>query len=220
MADEFITLVDDDAIVSNAFPPGGAPPWKLLVVDDDPEVHGVTRFVLHDIRIFDRPLRLIYADSGAQARELLRDHPDVAVALLDVVMETEYAGLDLVRHIRDELKLAECRIILRTGQPGYAPELSVIQEYDINDYRTKSELTHTRLITTVSAALRSYDQLRALSEHRRGLELIIRAAADLLEQHAIADLAEGGPHPTRSPAQTSSRRHRRDAPGCSAERRW
>lgn len=191
MADEFITLVDDDAIVSNAFPPGGAPPWKLLVVDDDPEVHGVTRFVLHDIRIFDRPLRLIFADSGAQARELLRDHPDVAVALLDVVMETEYAGLDLVRHIRDELKLAECRIILRTGQPGYAPELSVIQEYDINDYRTKSELTHTRLITTVSAALRSYDQLRALSEHRRGLELIIRAAADLLEQHAIADLAEG-----------------------------
>jgi hypothetical protein len=64
-------------------------------------------------------------------------------------------------------------------------------EYDINDYRTKAELTHTRLITTVSAALRAYEQLRAIAEHRRGLELIVHAAADLMEQHAISSLAEG-----------------------------
>jgi diguanylate cyclase (GGDEF)-like protein len=121
----------------------------------------------------------------------LREHPDIAVALLDVVMETDQAGLELVGYIRDTLGLLECRIILRTGQPGYAPELAVISEYDINDYRTKAELTHTRLITTISAALRSYEQLRTIAEHRRGLELIVRAAADLLEQHAIADLAEG-----------------------------
>ena len=170
--------------------PASAPPWKLFVVDDDPEVHSVTRFVLHNLRILERPLHLLHAHSAQEARDLLRQHPDIAVALVDVVMETDQAGLELVEYIRNELRLAECRIILRTGQPGYAPELTVIHQYDINDYRTKAELTHTRLITMVSAALRAYDQLRAIAENRRGLDLIVRAAADLMEQHAITRLAE------------------------------
>jgi diguanylate cyclase (GGDEF)-like protein len=191
MIDELFPLTDDSNITSDASWGVGAPPWKLLVVDDDPEVHSVTRFVLNDLLIFGRPLRLTHAYDGRQGREQLREHPDIAVALLDVVMETEQAGLDLVEYIRNALKLMECRIILRTGQPGYAPELKVIHEYDINDYRTKAELTHTRLITAVSAALRSYEQLHALAEHRRGLELIVGAAADLIEQHAITRLADG-----------------------------
>ena len=190
MIDELIGVTnaadqpDENPLVS-------APPWKLLIVDDDAEVHSVTQFVLGRLRIFGRPLCLLHAASSQQARECLREHRDIAVALLDVVMETERAGLDLVGYIRDELKLAECRIILRTGQPGYAPELTVINEYDINDYRTKIELTHTRLITMVSTALRAYDQLHTIAEHRRGLELIVRASADLMERHAIAGLAEG-----------------------------
>ncbi|MBN8451708.1 EAL domain-containing protein [Accumulibacter sp.] len=181
----------DDAAGADAQAAAGLSPWKVLVIDDDPEVHTVTRFSLQDLRVFGRPLSLLHASSAAAARSLLRDHPDVAVVLLDVVMETAQAGLELVGFIRDELGLAECRLILRTGEPGYAPELTVIQEYDINDYRTKGELTHTRLITTVSSALRSYQQLHALAEHRRGLELIVRAAADLMQEHAIANLAEG-----------------------------
>ncbi|MDG4594892.1 MAG: EAL domain-containing protein [Candidatus Contendobacter sp.] len=189
MIDELLDW--NDAEPPQASQSVNASPWKLLVVDDDPEVHGATRFVLHDLRIFDRPLRLLHAHSAQEARERLRQHPDIAVALVDVVMETDQAGLDLVEYIRDQLGLRECRIILRTGQPGYAPELTVIHQYDINDYRTKAELTHTRLITTVSAALRAYEQLRALAENRRGLELIIQATAQLMEQHAIASLAEG-----------------------------
>ncbi len=190
MTDDLISF-ENDLEPADAPRYAGPPPWVILVVDDDHEVHSATRFVLHDLTIFGRPLRLLHAYTIQQAREHLREHPDIAVALLDVVMETDQAGLELVGYIRDTLGLLECRLILRTGQPGYAPELAVINEYDINDYRTKAELTHTRLITTISAALRSYEQLRTIAEHRRGLELIVRAAADLLEQHAIADLAEG-----------------------------
>ncbi|MDG4561461.1 MAG: EAL domain-containing protein [Candidatus Competibacter sp.] len=190
MTDEFISFASNTDN-KNASPDTGPSPWKVLVVDDDPEVHGVTGFALRDLRVLGRPLFLLHADSGQQARDCLRAHPDLAVVLLDVVMETEHVGLDLVGYIRDDLGLAECRIILRTGQPGYAPELTVIHEYDINDYRTKAELTHTRLITTVSAALRAYEQLHALAEHRRGLELIVRATADLMEQRALPLLAEG-----------------------------
>lgn len=190
MTDDLITLTDD-ITTSTPLSAITVPPWKILIVDDDPEVHGVTRFVLHDRQFFGRPLQMFHAYDGQQARSQLRHHPDIAVALLDVVMETDQAGLDLVGHIRDELGLMECRIILRTGQPGYAPELAVIHEYDINDYRTKAELTHTRLITMLSSALRSYEQLHTIAEHRRGLELIVHAASDLMEEHAVPSFAEG-----------------------------
>ena len=191
MAEEFITIINEIEKRGPIRPATSIQPWKILVADDDPEVHSVTKFVLNDLIILGRPLLLIYAESGIEARARLVENPDVAISILDVVMESEQAGLELVKYIREELKYGENRIILRTGQPGYAPELSVIQNYDINDYRTKDELTHTKLITAVSTALRSYEQLHAIAEHRRGLELIIRSAADLLEQHAIADLSEG-----------------------------
>ncbi|CDH44517.1 EAL domain-containing protein [Candidatus Contendibacter odensensis] len=191
MIDELITLVDDAHGVDAPRRHPDLPPWKLLIVDDDEEVHDATQFVLRDLVIFERPLCLLHAYSAGEAREQLRRHRDIAVAILDVVMETERAGLDLVGYIRDELGLAECRIILRTGQPGYAPELTVIHQHDINDYRTKADLTHTRLITMVSTALRSYEQFCTIEQSRRGLGLIVHAAADLMEQHAISNLAEG-----------------------------
>jgi diguanylate cyclase (GGDEF)-like protein len=191
MSDTIISLVTSSEQEQPLPNPPLSQPWKILVVDDDLEVHKVTKFVLQEQKIFGRPLSLLYADSASAAREILRLNPDIAAALLDVVMETDHAGLDLVKYIRNELKNTECRLILRTGQPGYAPELSVMNDYDINDYRTKGELTHIRLVTTISAALRSYEQLHEISEHRRGLEYIINASPDLVQIHAIADLAQG-----------------------------
>lgn len=188
MNDELLSWTDDTdpaATLSSL----GSRPWKLLVVDDDPEVHDVTRLVLNDLSVFGRRLQLLHANSALQARAQLQQHPDIAVALLDVVMETAQAGLELVGHIRDELGLQECRLILRTGEPGYAPELTVVHEYDINDYRTKGELTHTRLITMVSTALRSYEQLHAMAEYRGALELVVRAAAELIGERTVGGLA-------------------------------
>jgi signal transduction histidine kinase len=118
-------------------------------------------------------------------------HPDIAVVLLDVVMETDTAGLDLVRYIRQELKNDIVRIILRTGQPGQAPERGVIVDYDINDYKAKTELTAVKLFTALTAALRSYQQLQRMVETRRGLEIIIDATATLGDLKSIHRLAEG-----------------------------
>ena len=94
----------------------GTPPWKVLVVDDEPEIHQVTRLVLGNFRFADRPLQLISAYSSSEAEALLREHADTAVMLLDVVMETDQAGLDLVRIVRERLKNQFVRIVLRTGQ--------------------------------------------------------------------------------------------------------
>lgn len=187
--EEFIEFLEDDEPVHAA---PAERPWKVLIVDDDAEVHQATLFALRGVTIGDRKLELLNAYSSAEARGVLEANPDVAVILLDVVMESHDAGLALVRVIRDELGRRDTRIILRTGQPGYAPELSVIRDYDINDYRTKSELTHTRLITTLTAAIRSYEQICALDENRRGLELLIETGNQLFvprDVHAFADVA-------------------------------
>ena len=136
--------------------------WKVLIVDDEPEVHQVTRLVLGGFRFESSPLEFISAFSAAEARAQMLEHPDVAVILLDVVMETEHAGLDVVRAVRDELGNRQVRIVLRTGQPGQAPEHDIISAYDINDYKEKTELTAQRLSTTIFSALRAYRDLMTI----------------------------------------------------------
>lgn len=146
------------------------------MVDDELEVLDVTRLALQGVAFGDRELTFLGARSAKDARDLLASNDDVALVLLDVVMETENAGLGLVRYIREELGNATVRIVLRTGQPGQAPEATVIRNYDISDYRTKTELTSTRLFTTVVSALRTFEQLRAL---QRANDEIVRLKAAL-----------------------------------------
>jgi signal transduction histidine kinase len=187
MADDLVTFIEDHA------PEAGYPErrWKVIVIDDDGAVHDGTRFALYDYVLNGHGLEIISAYSAEEGRELLRQHPDTAVVLLDVVMESDVAGLELVDYIRTELKNETVRIILRTGQPGQAPERRVIIDYDINDYKAKTELTADKLFTTLTSALRSYEQLQRLEETRRGLEIIIDAAAKLFDFRSMQQLAEG-----------------------------
>jgi signal transduction histidine kinase len=165
--------------------------WKVAVIDDEPAVHEGTRFALHDYRLNGQGLEILSAYSAAEGRQLMRDHPDIAVVLLDVIMETDLAGLQLVEFIRKDLKNDTVRIILRTGQPGQAPERRVIVDYDINDYKAKTELTADKLFTALTAALRSYQQLQRMVDTRRGLEIIIDAAPTLFDFRSVQRLAEG-----------------------------
>jgi transcriptional regulator with GAF, ATPase, and Fis domain len=145
--------------------------WKIAIVDDEQEVHDVTLLALDGVEFSDRGLTFISAHSARAARDVLAAHSDIAVVLLDVVMETEDAGLALVKFIRESLHNENVRVVLRTGQPGQAPESTVIRDYDISDYRTKTELTSTRLFTTVIAALRTFQQLEAVEAQRAQLQL-------------------------------------------------
>ena len=146
-------LFADDAPAPTV--PTAPDPWKILIVDDEAEVHDVTRLVLSGFQFKGRGLCFLDAFTGGEARQLLAQHPDIALILLDVVMEENDTGLALVKYIREELGNRFVRIILRTGQPGQAPEERVIVEYDINDYKEKTELTAQKLVTTVVAALRT-----------------------------------------------------------------
>ncbi|HEY0063354.1 MAG TPA: EAL domain-containing protein [Telluria sp.] len=170
---------------------GASHVWRVMIIDDDEDVHSTTTFALGNLDMQHRPLEFVHAYSAGQAREMLRTETDIAVILLDVVMEQDDAGLHLVRYIRETLKLADVRIILRTGQPGYAPEIDAIRDFDINDYKTKSELTRIKLFTTVTAAIRSYEQIRAISASRRGLDQVVQASTELMALHGVHNFAAG-----------------------------
>ncbi len=154
-------------------------------------MHEGTRFALSDYSLNGQGLEILSAYSAAEGRTLMRDNPDIAAVLLDVIMETDVAGLELVEYIRNEIKNETVRIILRTGQPGQAPERRVIVQYDINDYKAKTELTADKLFTSLTAALRSYQQLERMVQTRRGLEIIIDAASTLYDFKSMQRLAEG-----------------------------
>ncbi|WP_309545216.1 bifunctional diguanylate cyclase/phosphodiesterase [Thalassotalea euphylliae] len=187
--DDFLFIDDseDDQIVDETC----GETWKVLIVDDDPEIHSVTQLALSDLTVLGRRLEYLHAYSGEEAKTIIEQDQEIVLVLLDVVMETDDAGLHVVKHIREQLKREDIRIVLRTGQPGYAPEESVIKDYDINDYKTKTELTRRKLVTTVYAAIRSYQQITAVSQGRAGLERIINGASNLLEIHTIHEFGLG-----------------------------
>src|SRR6516165_1355693 len=186
--DDIVQLINDE--VEQAVPEEGRR-WKIAIIDDEPAVHEGTRFALSDYQLNGQGLEILSAYSAAEGRELMRRHPDVAVVLLNVIMESDIAGLELVEFIRNELKNDTVRIILRTGQPGHAPERRVIVDYDINDYKAKTELTADKLFTALTAALRAHQQLQRMVETRRGLEIIIEAAPALFDLKSMQRLAEG-----------------------------
>jgi signal transduction histidine kinase/CheY-like chemotaxis protein len=159
----FNSLKEDDR-------PHLRPGLKLLIVDDEPQVHRMTEVVLKQLRFEGRPLQFLNAYSSKEGQDMMSEHRDVAVILLDVVMETEHAGLELVRWIRQQCHNTLVRIILRTGQPGQAPERYVIENYDINDYREKTELTSQKLSSVVYTALRSYHDLVTIAAAQKTLQ--------------------------------------------------
>ncbi|MBF0404762.1 SpoIIE family protein phosphatase [Candidatus Magnetominusculus xianensis] len=165
--------------------------WKVMIVDDEPGVHDATILSLMDVVFDNKGITFLQAYTGAEAKTLIEDNPDCCVILLDVVMETDDAGLQVVKYIRDTLNNNLVRIILRTGQPGQAPEDKVIMQYEINDYKSKNELTKQKLFTAIISTLRDYRNLVTINGTKRGLEQIIVAFPSLFEVKSMEDFISG-----------------------------
>jgi diguanylate cyclase (GGDEF)-like protein len=188
--EDAIVFLEDDEIFSRERSDNASAKdnWKVIIVDDEPDVHRATKLALKNFEFEGRSLTFISAYSGKEGKEAIAvDRPDAAFILLDVVMETNDAGLQLVRYIREELQNQKVRIILRTGQPGEAPEESIIYKYDINDYQLKIELTRQKLLTTTLTALRSYRDIIALERQKKELAQTLaelKAAQLKLEEYS------------------------------------
>ncbi|MDP3652105.1 MAG: DUF3369 domain-containing protein [Rhodoferax sp.] len=183
-------IIDDDGVPPAVVVPD-ALPWRVLIVDDEADIHAVTRLVLGGVTFKGRSLELLSAYSGAEGFQVLAKESDIALVLLDVVMESDDAGLKLAQRIRDELNNSWVRIVLRTGQPGQAPEERVIVDFDINDYKSKTELTKQKLFTTVIASLRAYEGLITIERNRVGLSKILHGASNLYQLRSLQEFASG-----------------------------
>ncbi|WP_108649945.1 response regulator [Dongshaea marina] len=185
--DDDILIIEDDQTPEQETKLG----WKVLIVDDEPEVHRITKITLTQFQFDGKPIEFLHAYSGAEAKAMLQQHKDIALLLLDVVMETDDAGLDVANYTRNELHNQMVRIVLRTGQPGQAPEDDVVENYDINDYKDKTELTSQKLRTLIRASLRSYRDIVTLEHNKQGLEKVIEASRGIFEQQALRSFVEG-----------------------------
>lgn len=191
--DELLFHEDEDAAQFTEIftTPIDNPKWKILIVDDEEEVHTVTKMALRRFTFDGKAVHFISAYSAAEGKKLLSEHMDIAVVLLDVVMEKEDSGLELARYIRTELNNQLVRIILRTGQPGQAPEHKVVVEYDINDYKEKTELTTQKLHTTLVTTLRSFRDMSTIENNRRSLKKIVSSSAAMFEAQSISNFTAG-----------------------------
>ena len=160
---------------------------KILIVDDEPDIHEITQLTLHDLQVKGREIQFLSASRGDEAVRVMQAHPDVAVILLDVVMETNSAGLDACRAIRQTLSNPFVRILLRTGFPGEAPERETIDTFDIDGYLPKAELTSARLYASVRTALKAWEELVELERHR---ELLASIHEVIVSLHSFSPLEE------------------------------
>jgi response regulator RpfG family c-di-GMP phosphodiesterase len=163
--------------------------WRILVVDDDESVHQVTKLVLKDAEIEHRQLEITSAFSGKEAQGILLNDDSFCMAFVDVVMETDHAGLELVQWIREDLKNQSIRLILRTGQAGTAPEARVIKDFDINDYKEKTDFTANKMITTVYAGIRAYRDIMTIQHSLNAFKKLIEATHDLLKINQLKSFA-------------------------------
>ncbi len=181
-----VIFADEDLGPAPLKTKAGHEKWKILIVDDESDVHKITRITLRGFEFEGRYLDILSAYTKGEVKSMMDQHPDIALILLDVVMEEDDTGLKLVEYIRKELKNSSVRIVLRTGQPGKAPEQEVITEYDINDYKTKPELTAQKLFTSVTACLRAYNSLRTIEKNNKGLEAIIESMLNVFKNQSFS----------------------------------
>ncbi len=140
--------------------------WKILIADDEVDVHILTKAVLKNYTYKDKTLLFISAYSGEETINMIKNNNDIALVLLDVIMEDDDTGLQVVKTIREDFNNHSIQIILRTGQPAEMPEDDVVMKYEINDYKEKTELTSKKLITSITTAIRAYENILALKSSK------------------------------------------------------
>ena len=153
--------------------------WKVMVIDDEKSVHDITSLSLREFTFDGKGIKFINAFSAKEAKACFKRNPDTALMLVDVVMESEDSGLKFVHYVREALKNDIVQVVIRTGQPGFAPEDQVISKYSINSYYSKTEVTSRKLVSLVTTSLRTYQLSLDLS-----LELSRRRRAE----HRLRDL--------------------------------
>jgi PAS domain S-box-containing protein/diguanylate cyclase (GGDEF)-like protein len=146
------------------------PNFHIAIIDDEPDLHAALKLSLKNRKVLDRSLTIHSAYSRAEGLELINNNPQISLIFLDVVMETDDAGFEFLRQLRDMPLSIQPQVVMLTGQPGNLTATEATERYDINAYLAKPELTNARLISTLATALRNYTAFEKLHTVTQELE--------------------------------------------------
>lgn len=165
--------------------------WRILIAGDEEGVRETIKYALCDVEVCGRKIEFHDAYNSEMTLRLLESIPDVAVLLLDIVMEKANVGLDLISVIRNDLKMSDVRIVLRGDESNKIPSMDIIRDYDINDCQFKHELTQEKLFILMTSSIRAYKQICTIQNSKRGLDLILRASSELIARERLNDFSYG-----------------------------
>jgi len=139
------------------------PDWIVLIVDDDQDIHAAIRLAVGRGRFFGRKIEFCSANSAAEALKVVSeiDRSRLVLAFVDVIMEHDTAGLELVGKLRAQFG-TPLQIVLNTGQPHLTPAEEAARKYEISGYLSKLEATPERLRTVIHVAIRNFRKFRAM----------------------------------------------------------
>ena len=140
--------------------------WEILLVDDDTSIHTIIKKYLDGLTVFSKKIKILHGHNAKEAKQLIKENQDTALAFVDIAMETPDAGLELVNYIRHELHNKDIRIILLDSGDSPLPANAIIERYDINDYKSLSEIESQHLFVYVRTALKQYQQFKDLRANR------------------------------------------------------
>lgn len=160
---------------------------KVLTVEDDQDYQEALLNGLSSLNYDDKKVEFLTASTALEAATVIAENPDISVIFLDVVMETDNAGLRLIRTIREDIGNDLVRIVLLTGQAGMTSVEDLISQYDIDDYWCKSDLTQVHLQTIVLSNLRTWEHLSDMKEARHSMQLLLAASQRISSKSDIED---------------------------------
>lgn len=164
---------------------------KVLTVEDDINYQHALTNSLKEMRPEDNcEIEVLTANSVSQAALVLSLHPDIALTFIDVVMEDDDSGLRLVSTIREVIGNADMRIVLLTGQPGFAPEQQIMKTLDIDEYWNKSDVSAEKLQSIVTSNLRTWKYISQISSARKGLQLVLDASRSINSKHDMGSFSK------------------------------
>jgi len=134
--------------------------WKVLITDDQEMIHVMIKHYLKNYQFQGMGLEFFDAFSGQEAKTLLRKNSDIAVVILDVVLEAPDTGFKIVQYIRETLKNKLLKIIILTGKLDLEKAKFYFMEYDIDIYCPKYDIN--KMFFMITASLRAYQNSKSI----------------------------------------------------------
>jgi signal transduction histidine kinase len=129
--------------------------WKVLITDDQELIHVMIKHYLSDYQYQGAGLQFVDAFTGKEAMKILKEQSDIAVIVLDVMLEEADMGFKVVQYIRETLNNKLVKIIMLTGKLDFDNAQNFFMKYDIDMFCPKHDLD--KIFFMITSTLRAYN---------------------------------------------------------------